>query len=117
MARPKQFAEMTMARFLDETFARIDTVLSSDEDRTSFIRYSVKAEIARRSRDFYSDLKGHLLVGESELDFCLNAIRHAVQDRKAAVASKGVERATPANPTQGPQPAKRIDRSSIRQKR
>ena len=56
-----------MTRFLDGTFAPIDTVLSSDEDRASFIRYSVEAEIARRSRDFYSDLKHHLLVGRKPI--------------------------------------------------
>ena len=82
-----------MTRFLDGTFAPIDTVLSSDEDRASFIRYSVEAEIARRSRDFYSDLKHHLLVGQADLDFCLKMIRHAVQGRKVALAGKRVERA------------------------
>ena len=106
-----------MARFLDGTFARIDTVLSSDEDRASFIRNAVELEIARRNEDFYSDLRRHLLVGESELDFCLNAVRHAVQDRKAALAGKGVERAPPANAAQGPQPGKRLGRKPICPKR
>ena len=106
-----------MARFLKGTFARIDTVLSPDEDRASFIRNAVESEIARRDQDFYSDLKRHLLVGESELDFCLNAVRRAVQDRKAALAGKGVERAPPAQPPQGPQPGKQLGRKPIRPKR
>jgi hypothetical protein len=103
-----------MARFLEGTFARINTTLSSDEDRARLIRSSVDAEIARLSQDCYSDLKCHLPGAESELDFCLNAERRAGQDRKAALAGKGVERAPPA---QGPRPGKRLGRKPIRPQR
>jgi len=103
-----------MARFLEGTFARIGTVLSPDEDRASFIRNAVESEIARGDQGFYSDLRRHLLGRESELDFCLNAERRAVQDRKAALAGKGVERAPPA---QGPRPGKRLGRKPIRPQR
>ena len=103
-----------MARFLDGTFARIDTVLSSDEDRASFIRNAVESEIARRNRGLLFRPQAPSPVGEAELDFCLNAVRHAVQDRKAALAGKGVERAAPANAAQGPQPGKRLGRKPIR---
>jgi len=106
-----------MARFPDGTFARIDTTLSSDEDRARFIRYSVDAGIARLSQDVYSDLKCHLPGGESELDFSLNAIQRAIQDRKSALAGKGVERAPPASLPQVPQPAERIGRKPVRQTR
>ena len=118
MARPKRFAEMTMARFPDGTFAEVDAVLLPDEDRASFIRGAVESEIARRSQDFYPDLRQYLLVGEAELDFCLNAIRRAVQERKTVLAGIGVEPAIPQSRArkgrQTKQPARKTTRPSRR---
>ena len=117
MARPKRFAEMTMARFPDGTFADIDAVLLPDEDRASFIRNAVESEIARRSQDFYADLRQYLLVGEGELDFCLNAIRRAVQERKTALAEIGVEPAIPPGRARKTRQPKRPARKTTRKPR
>jgi hypothetical protein len=38
------------ARFPEGTFARIETVLQADEDRTDFVRDAVEREITRRER-------------------------------------------------------------------
>lgn len=114
MARPKRFAEMTMARFPDGTFAEVDAVLLPDEDRASFIRSAVESEIARRSQDFYADLRQYLLVGEGELDFCLNAIRRAVHERKTVLAGIGVEPAIPPGRARKGRQRKQAARKTIR---
>lgn len=107
-----------MARFPDGTFAEVDAVLQPDEDRASFIRGAVESEIARRSQDFYADLRQYLLVGESELDFCLSAIRRAVQERRTALAGIGVAPAIPQRRTrktrQPKQPVRKTKRPSRR---
>jgi len=48
--RPRQWAEDMQARFPAGTFARIETVLGEDEDRTDFVRKAVERELQRRER-------------------------------------------------------------------
>ncbi|MGH7119886.1 MAG: hypothetical protein ACREFP_13000 [Acetobacteraceae bacterium] len=117
MARPKRFAEMTMARFPGGTFAEIDAVLLPDEDRAGFIRNAVESEITRRSQDFYSDLRRYLLVGEGELDFCMAAIRRAIQERKTALTGIGVEPAISASLTRKIRRVKQPARKATRPRR
>ena len=50
MGRTKRWAEDMQARFAEGTFARIEAVLSEDEDRTDFIREAVERELKRRER-------------------------------------------------------------------
>jgi hypothetical protein len=93
MARPKKFAERTVMAFPERTFERIASHIEPNEDRTDFIRHAVQIELALRSADFYADLKRFLLADEDALDFCIDAIRRAVLQRKAAIQDSGVERA------------------------
>ncbi len=48
MARPKQFVEDMVARFLKGTFARISAVLKDGEDRAALVRDAVERELKRR---------------------------------------------------------------------
>jgi hypothetical protein len=50
MARPKQYVEDMVARFIGGTFDRIKAVLRPKEDRADFVREAVEREIKRRSR-------------------------------------------------------------------
>ncbi len=44
------WAEDMQARFPEGTFARIDAVLTQDEERTAFVREAVERELKRRER-------------------------------------------------------------------
>ena len=48
MGRTKRWAEDMQARFPEGTFARIEAVLTDDEDRTDFVRRAVDRELMRR---------------------------------------------------------------------
>ena len=50
VGRKKRWSEDMQARFPDGTFARIETVLQPDEDRTDFVRDAVEREIKRRAQ-------------------------------------------------------------------
>lgn len=86
MARPRRFTEKIMARFQEGTLARVDTVLKPNEDHPSFVRRAVELETALRSREWYGKLAQSLLVGESEVEFCVKAIGAALERRRAALA-------------------------------
>lgn len=58
MARPKQYVEEMVARFLAGTFARIAAVLAAGEDRADFVRAAVSREIARRERSKRTEESG-----------------------------------------------------------
>lgn len=88
MARLKKFSERTVLAFPPDTFSAIAELAHNAEDRSEFIREAVELEIGLRRLPDYPDLKRHLLVNESVIDFCLRAISRAVQQRKAALASE-----------------------------
>lgn len=48
MAREKRYVETTLVRFEAGTFAAIDRVKGTREDRTEFVRVAVDNEIKRR---------------------------------------------------------------------
>jgi hypothetical protein len=50
VGRKKRWSEDMQARFAEGTFARIETVLQPDEDRTDFVRDAVEREIKRRDQ-------------------------------------------------------------------
>lgn len=50
MGRKKRWAENMQARFAEGTFARIESLLFQDEDRTDFVREAVERELKRRER-------------------------------------------------------------------
>ena len=50
MARPLTLIERVLLRLPEGTLARIAAVLSSKEDRASFIRSAVEAELRRREK-------------------------------------------------------------------
>ena len=48
MVRPPRFTQQMPARFPPETFERIDKVLREGEDRATFVRAAVEAELRKR---------------------------------------------------------------------
>lgn len=50
VGRKKRWAEDMQARFAEGTFARINGVLTDDEDRTDFVRDAVERELKRREK-------------------------------------------------------------------
>jgi hypothetical protein len=50
MGRKKLWSEDMQARFPEGTFARIESVLREEEDRTDFIREAVERELKRREK-------------------------------------------------------------------
>lgn len=50
MARRKTYVDVTPARFVEGTFARIAAVAAAGEDRAGFIRQAVERELRRRER-------------------------------------------------------------------
>ena len=51
MGRPKLFHERAMARLVAGTLARMEAVMESGEDRTSFLRTAIEREIERREAE------------------------------------------------------------------
>jgi len=49
MGRTKKYSEDMLSRFPAGTFARIETALAKNEDRTEFIRVAVEHELKRRA--------------------------------------------------------------------
>ncbi len=50
VGRKKRWAEDMQARFAEGTFARIESLLFENEDRTDFVREAVDRELKRRER-------------------------------------------------------------------
>jgi hypothetical protein len=50
VGRKKRWAEDMQARFAEGTFARIQSVLTEEEDRTDFVRTAVERELKRREK-------------------------------------------------------------------
>ena len=88
MARPRRFTEKIMARFPEGALERLDAQLKPTEDRPSFVRRAVEFETELREQEFYPDLAQSLLVGESEIAFCIKAIRQALERRRVALRSE-----------------------------
>jgi hypothetical protein len=88
MARPKKLTEKTIVRFPDQTFSRIDRLLDQDEDRTSFIRAAVFREIDYRNAGLHKSVSRVLLADESESGFAAEAVKRAVQNRRALLVAE-----------------------------
>jgi hypothetical protein len=50
VGRKKRWSEDMQARFPEGTFARIESVMQANEDRTDFVRDAVEREIRRREK-------------------------------------------------------------------
>ncbi|WP_319612577.1 hypothetical protein [Acidiphilium acidophilum] len=88
MARPKRLTAKTTLRLDQSTLERIDRVLTDDEDRAVFIRSGTERELSFREAKLISAVQEYVFRNESVTDFCITAIKRAIENRRLMIASE-----------------------------
>lgn len=76
----------------------MDEVLGAGEDRADLIRVAVDREISFRRTGLHKDVQPFLMKGEDELVFFNNAIRRALDARRAILETEKQEGVPVARP-------------------